>query len=1269
MIYRALFTLLLSVITAHALLNTETLQLQAIGVTTEQFPDADEVLLNDITEVTYQPDGTSQTQTDTALKILTEKGKRNNRTLSLSFNISYGTNYFTHVERITPQGEIIPIDIASNSRLMVNPSQMSANIYNPNSKILQLSIPGLQIGDLLRYATHDQVTKTVVPNTWSDYQVFEADIPILKATYLVNAPAERPLQNLLLKDEIPGTLTHTETHTEDRIHYTWTIENVPQYFAEPSMPTPYTVTQRLLISTIETWEDLSRWYWNLCLPRMECTTPAMEAKTRELAAGKSTQEIIEALFTFVSQEIRYMGITTEEEAPGYEPHDVSITFENRYGVCRDKAALLAAMLRIAGVDAFPVIIMAGPKKDEEVPQPFFNHAVTAALDDNGDYVLMDPTDENTKDIFPAYLQNMSYLVARPEGETLKTSPIIPAAQNRVHITTQANLDAQGQLSAHTTIDFEGINDTIYRTHFSKLKPEERRQFFEGHLRSASASATLESITFHPPELRDTTQPLRVELHYQTNDLLTRNSDPRLLKLPHLGTSIGYANFLLRETGLTNRRFPLYTRITAGIQEIYQLDIDPALGTPRIPHIQSTQTDNLLWSRAYAHSNNTLSITNRFELHTVQFSPQEYAQLKTNLEQIEYESRKQILLQNAPSNTEQPTPTPPNPPQKTPAQPDLRILDHQETFTLTDTQNWNQKTYRKTKILTYAGQKEQAEIQLSYNPAWEHVIITNARVTLPDGTVKTVRAEETNLMDASWSASAPRYPAEKILVVNLPSVEIGSTIEYETHRTVSGKPCFALHRYFNGFDPIDAKKVTLHLPATLVYQQRSSGIELSETLNDQTRTLTWEAQDQPAVIIEEDLPAWHTFNPYIRLTTTDWKTYANQIHTHLQKTTQNQPNATQLAHQITHDLSTDRARIQALRNWVSKNIRHAGPSFTDLPLRFLTPADITLADRYGNHADQMILLHTMLHAIGISSEWILSDSSSLIPEANEPWQTLPSRNLFDFFLLKTMLNGQPLYLSGNSHYAELGTTRFDHHSILSIPTGEIETIELPDHLADLSQTEIRCTLKSNGDMIYLFKQIDQGSEYEDSHATYAEMTPELRRRYQQEILSSFAHNATARQELTTDYNHYPGIFSIEAEAPQYAILDDEFLYCDLPIFFDDLLVFRSTTRTHPLDHDYWHDEQIHIHVSLPPEYELIGFPSTFEWNGPQQCGQIKIDSLYHETTHTLTLTGTAAMRPAIIPAHQFNQLIEGERQLSHPDRYSLLLKKRARKPTHSQANET
>ena len=189
-----------------------------------------------------------------------------------------------------------------------------------------------------------------------------------------------------------------------------------------------------------------------------------------------------------------------------------------------------------------------------------------------------------------------------------------------------------------------------------------------------------------------------------------------------------------------------------------------------------------------------------------------------------------------------------------------------------------------------------------------------------------------------------------------------------------------------------------------------------------------------------------------------ETYAKQIDTYLQKTVQNQPKATQLAHELTQDQSTDRARILTLRNWVSKNIRQAGPAFTDLPLHCLSPADITLADRYGNHADRMILLHCMLKAIGISSEWILSDSGSLIPEENAPYVALPSRYHFDYFMLKTMLNGQPLYLSGNTHYAELGTTLFDNHSTLSIPSGKIEKINF--QIISLTSHRQKLNLRSN-----------------------------------------------------------------------------------------------------------------------------------------------------------------------------------------------------------------
>ncbi len=112
---------------------------------------------------------------------------------------------------------------------------------------------------------------------------------------------------------------------------------------------------------------------------------------------------------------------------------MSMTFERKAGICRDKAALLVAMLRIAGFESYPVLIMNGPKKDAEVPQPFFNHAISCVRNPDGTYLLMDATDENTKELCPAYLNDQSYVVASQKGETLHTSPIIPAEQNMVDI--------------------------------------------------------------------------------------------------------------------------------------------------------------------------------------------------------------------------------------------------------------------------------------------------------------------------------------------------------------------------------------------------------------------------------------------------------------------------------------------------------------------------------------------------------------------------------------------------------------------------------------------------------------------------------------------------------------------------------------------------------------------------------------------------------------------------------------------------------------------
>ncbi len=1233
-------------IDAKEFLSLTNLVGQSAIATSEKYPDSDDVLIDDFIQVEYQTDGTSETWDDTVIKILTEKGKRANRSLTLSFNTSYGTNYFTKVQVIKPDGTVNEIDIAAQSKVMVDPGQMSANIYNPNSKILKLSVPGLEIGDMLRYIVYRVKTKTVVPDAWSDYQVFEHTSPIEHTTYQVIAPKALPLTKIALKAEVPGTVTFNETASEqgDQIIYTWEVTDVPRMFDEPNMPTRYTVVQRLLVSTMNEWEDLSKWYWELCLPRLDTTTPEMETKANELVAGCSnTLEKIEAVFNFVSQDIRYMGITTEEEAPGYEPHDVNITFDNRYGVCRDKAALLAALLRIIDVEAFPVIIMAGPKKDEEVPQPFFNHAVTAALGDDGEYVLMDSTDENTKDIFPAYLQSMSYIVARPEGETLLTSPIIPATNNLLKITSTGSLDETGKLSAQSTLAFEGINDTVYRGYFSKIKPEERKRFFEGHLKKSMPTAELQTLEILPKELRDTTEPLTIKLNYTAENLLIEGTENKMLNLPRLGSSLGYANFLIGQTGLEERKYPLYTRMTAGIRETLELEIPGDAGTLDIPNYKAIDSGQVIWNMQVVQHGAALAVTNTFLMNAVEFSPEEYLALKQNLKDIEYNLRKKLILglPTAESDTEA----------------DARILEKTKIILLDDSSHWKETTRTKIEILTYAGTKKNSEIKIGYNPAWQNIELTQATVTQPDGTVKEISEEEINVMDAGWVASSPRYPAAKILVANLPGVEVGSILEYEIVSTVSGKPFFSTTQTFNGHEPINRKTFTLTVPESLSLNIRNTGIDGTQTTNNGAISYTWQAENQPPVKKEESLPAWWTFNPTVFVSSGNWKTYGNEVYTHLLTATENQAETEELAKELTDGLRDETQKIVALRDWVAKNLRPAGPSLIHLPLSAITPADQTLQERYGNNADRMVVLYTLLRAASFKPEFVLSGSMSLIPEITEPLLSVPSRGAFNAVLVKLDLDGETIYLSGTSQYAELGTSTYHLRPILDLTNGETGTIEVEPGKDNRKHAVFEMAIAANGEAGLTESAVVQGTAFEGFHKTYAEITPEKRRRHYLEIVSGISQSAKAASELISDYDTYPGKLEFSVVAERYAVSDGDYLYFTVPGGLGGLLKYRSNERTLPLAWNSYVDSITEYNIVLPDGYEPVILPRDFSWQAPHGAGMIEVAVEYSPRANAIRIVQMADLKPALIPASEFPDILKAGRRLAHPDMRTILLKKR------------
>ncbi|MCL5278806.1 MAG: DUF3857 domain-containing protein [Planctomycetes bacterium] len=1231
----------------------------AAEVTSQVYPNADLVQVDDYTLCEYRPDGTGTLWSDNYTKVLTEKGRREEQAMSFGFVLPYSTVAVRVLELVKADGSAVPVDIAKQSKVMIDRSQMSANIYDPNSKVLQVGIPGVEIGDVVHLVMEQPTLRRYMPDTWDDYQVFESTGCIKHGVYEVRAPKDRPLYHTMLKDPVGGTVKYEKQEREGQTIHRWEIRDVPRYYAEPGMPEAYTVVQRLLVSTLPDWKAVSSWYWRLCQPHLEATTPEMKAQVDKLTAGLTDrQKKIEAIFQWVSQQVRYMGITTEGTSPGWEPHDVKMTFENRHGVCRDKAALLVAMLRLAGFEAYPVLIQAGPKKDGEVPNVQFNHAITAVRNDDGLYQLMDCTDESTKDLLPSYLCDCSYLVAHPQGETLQTSPIVPCHENMVLVETTGRIDAQGNLAAESEIKLNGINDNAYRGYFARIKAQERRRFFEGVLKSSMPTATLTDFELRPADMQDTSANLSVHLKYTAKDLLVGHGETVMMPVPHIGTRVGLVNFIIGQTGLKKRRFPLKTEYACGVQEKLSLQLDPAIGSfVCLPQYAPIDDKTISWKQSLDQQTNSLQGQSEFLIKVVEFSAQQYLQLKEYLKQIEYNERKMPVLARK-TGTDSPA--------------DVTLLDYQVEYDLKDAHNWTEKHHVTKKILTYKGKKDNAELKIDYNPVWEEVKLLKATVT--NGTqTKAVSNPEINFMDAGWVASAPRYPAAKTVVASLPAVEVGSVIEYEVQRTKHDRPFFAATHIFRGFDPINQETVKLTAPAALALQilkddngvavpdETTAGAVIAETTQRQNGKATWQwnVREQTPLKPEDSLPPMQSFNPVLRITAGNWQAYSQQVLAALNEAARGQTAAAQRAKEIVKQAKTADEKITAIRDFIVKNIRAAGPGLAELPLSTVTKADQTLADGYGNMTDRAVLLHAMLQAIGLSPEFVLVDYGSPVESLKQFETRYPAAYTFDSVLVRLNDGARDIYLNDTNQYAELGTTSADGHLALDLDQSKLETVAVAPEKKTVRAYEYRIALTPEGNARIAVTRKNYGEWFGVRHKMFDEMPPEERNRFYQEMVAEIAQAAVADSNLVTNFDTYPGTESYSVQVEKYAVRDGDYLYFELPRSLSHPFGLRSDTHENPFYQGGDQSLRITTIVELPKGFSnIVLAPSQKEWKLPANGGTARVrvtkQDAQGDKPMVLTFTHEVDLNPFILESASYGDLLEIEKQLTHAEARTVLV---------------
>ena len=1203
----------------------------------KKYPNADEVLVDDYILCEYKPDGTSVTWDDTCLKILTEKGRQNNRSLSFYYSLPYSTVTLKFVEVVKHDGRVVKVDVAKNAKIMINSYQMSQNIYNPNDKILQVNIPDLEIGDSIRYLSFRKTVKARVPNTWSDYFLLEGTSPIKHLAIEIVSPDELPLAKRTVKNGGKGAVSYKVDKLKHSTVHRWDVSNVPRLFPEPNMPPIPSVAQRLLVSTIKSWKDVSSWYWMLSEPHIKAVSQGMRAKVEELVtkAGPSADKRMRAIFNFVSQRVRYIGLTTETNAPGYEPHDAKDTFAKMGGVCRDKAALLVAMLRLAGFDAYPVLIMVGAKKDSEVPNPYFNHAIACVEAPDNSTILMDPTNENSKSLLPSYLCDKSYLVAKPAGAPLRVSPVVPVKNNLLKINTFASINESGVMIAETSFSFFGINDTIYRGYFARIKPQQRRRFFERMVKNVVPDAKLVGYSVQPTNVRDTSKALKVYIRFVANDALVKGDGRVVLTPPWFGSSMGMANLVLGSMGLNKRRFPLLTDTTCGVVEHFAIDMGHAVeGVAAIPTSAPLPGNYVSWDQNFKFKNGVFEGNSEFLLKKTEFPPTRYLALKKAIRVMEYSRRKSpIFLRKGGRMADRDA--------------NSVVLNEKIHCAVDGPSSWTTTTTVKRKILTYAGQKKYSELKFHYNPAWDEVRVLGAKVISPNGVVKKAAKEDVNIMDEPWVGTAPRYSPGKILVVNLPGVAVGSIIEYKVVKKRKHRPFFSMTRYFRGFDPQNRLALDIVVPDKMrleISNKEGAGERLFKfSVSEDGRKFSWKSGPAAALRYEPGAPPLWSFVPSCVVSSGKWSDYAKMIRKTVERNTAGQNQAAVKAVALTASLGdspTEAEEVKAIRDFVARNIKLAGPGLGSFPLSMATPADKTLADGYGNSLDRAILLSAMLKAVGYKPEIILAADFPRIDALNRV-DNVPQLGVFNKVLVKVPVESKGnVYLNDTSQYARLGATPSTGNAALFCGVGRIGKIEIPE--SDHSSTNIAYNMKiySDGRAVMKVKRTFRGVNYGYWHKAYSQMTGEERDRHFQELVADISQSAKPIGHLETDFSSYPGVETFSVEVPRFAVIENNYLYLKLPHTIGNVLGYYGDTRETPLLVRKSRRTSKTYILTFPDKYakKIPIAPQTNSWGLPCGAGRVSIvndrDLFGPSPKPVMFIQQEMALNPAFISPGEF-----------------------------------
>ncbi len=580
-----------------------------------------------LTNVVFQKDGTSTSDTQAVAKIQTQAGVQEFSILNLPYASANATLDVVSVRVRKADGTVVDTPVDSVQDM---PAEITREApYYSDIREKQVAVKGLEPGCTVEYEYRVREKPLTPGEFWYSYNFVKNIITLSEELKLI-VPSGRQVT------VGSGSLKPVVTVESGERIYTWKTSHLRHETEDATERTRESLDAPpadVVVTSFRNWAGVGAWYRGLAVPRA-VPTAAIRAKEEELTKGMTTDaEKVRAIYNYVSLQFRYVGVAFG--IGRYQPHTADEVLNNDYGDCKDKETLLAALLAAAGVKAYPALINSSHKIDPSVPSPGdFDHVIAAVPQGTG-YLWLD----TTPGVAPAgyllaNLRGKEALVMPDDGPAqLVKTPANPPFPMSESFTADAKLDTAGTLDSDMKANVGDDSEVLVRLAFRATSEARWKNLVQAISYRMGFGGTVSKVVLSPVDTTDSS--LKISYHYTRKDYSSWSDGKITLPLPRL-------DFPAAEDKAKAAKKPV--RLGSPAEDDYTANVTlPAGYTPVVPAAANLVEDFAEYHSQYSFANGVLHGERRLTIKENKVPAAEMGEYKKFVQAVKDDATAMISL--------------------------------------------------------------------------------------------------------------------------------------------------------------------------------------------------------------------------------------------------------------------------------------------------------------------------------------------------------------------------------------------------------------------------------------------------------------------------------------------------------------------------------------------------------------------------------------------------------------------------------------------------